>query len=102
LFLLVFAPKVVSLCTLPVMHVIASRVGPAFLDGEYDLVPRIGVKEEEPLQQEEVAAADQQAVEQSLTQSQAQGKPRCMNLILNYPHLCLYTCALGFRSWLEP
>jgi hypothetical protein len=58
------------------MHIIASRVGSAFPDGEYDLVPRARVKEEEPLPQEEVAAAGQQSVEQSLTQSQAQGKPR--------------------------
>jgi hypothetical protein len=61
------------------MHVFASRVGSALPDGEYDLVPRARVKEEEPLQQEEeVAAADQQSCEQSLTQSQAQGKPRCI------------------------
>jgi hypothetical protein len=60
------------------MHIIASRVGSALPDGEYDLVPRAGVKEEEPLQPEEVAAADPQTVEQSLTQSQAQGKPRCI------------------------
>jgi hypothetical protein len=60
------------------MHIIASRVGPAFPDGEYDLVPRARVKEEGQLQPEEVAAADQQSFEQNLTQSQAQGKPRCI------------------------
>ena len=63
------------------MHVIASRVGSALPDGEYDLVPRVGVKEEEQLQQGEVAAADvrtPQLTDPSATQ--AEGKPRCMNL----------------------
>jgi len=64
------------------MYAIASRVGPTIPDGEYDLVPRARVKEEEPPQQEGVAAADQQSVEQSLTQSQAQGKPRCINPLI--------------------
>jgi hypothetical protein len=77
-----------------------NRIGSTLPDGAYELVPHVEVKEEVLQQQEEVAPDQEQVVDPA--SAQAQGKPRCMNPILKYSHLCLCTCALSSRSCLEP
>jgi hypothetical protein len=70
---------------------LASRVGSALLDGTYELVPQVEVKQEVP-QQEEVTP-DQQLTVVDPVSAQAQGKPRCMNPILKYSQLqFMYLC----------